>query len=302
MEVDQALKTHYKRQEMEKRLPYTSSHSSSIPNIVIQPCRGWSSLGLGDVWEYRELLYFLAWREIQGTYRQTALGISWLFLRPLVNMVVLSLVFGRLVKVPSDGLPYPLFSLAALLPWNYFTTAVMRAAGSLVQNMQVISKVYFPRMIIPLAGVVSGLMDFGASLVVFLGMLLIYRMPLRLEMFWLPVFVLIALACALALGFWLATLSVEYRDVLFAVNFLLQALMYTSPVIYPVSLVPERLRFFYQLNPMTGVVQGFRWALLGSGEGPGGTAFHTSIGIIILALVSGAYVFRRTERTIVDIL
>lgn len=287
---------------MEKGLPYASSDSSCVPNTVIRPSRGWSSLGLGDVWEYRELLYFLVWREIQGTYRQTALGTSWLFLRPLVNMVVLSLVFGDLVKVPSDGLPYPLFSLAALLPWNYFAIAVMRAAGSLVQNMQVISKVYFPRMIIPLAGAVSGLIDFGASCVVFLGMLLIYRMPLRLEMFWLPIFVLIALACALALGLWLATLSVVYRDVLFAVSFLLQALMYTSPVIYPVSLVPERLRFFYQLNPMTGVVQGFRWALLGSGEGPGGTAFHISIAIIISALISGAYVFRRTERTVVDIL
>lgn len=275
--------------------------SSSGPTIVIQPTRGWTSLGLRDMWEYRELLYLLVWREIRGVYRQTALGVSWLFLSPLVNMLVLSFVFGELVKVPSDDLPYPLFSLSALLPWGYFSSAVMRAAGSLVQNMAIISKVYFPRMIITLAGVLSGLMSFGASFIVFLGALLIYRMPLRLEMIWLPAFMFATILCALAVGLWLATLSVKYRDVSFAVSFLLQALMYASPVIYPVSLVPERLRLLYQLNPMTGVIQGFRWALLGSGKAPGVT-FLVSIGIVLVALISGAYVFRRTERTIVDLL
>jgi lipopolysaccharide transport system permease protein len=273
----------------------------SIPTVTIQPSRGWSSLGLHDIWEYRELVYFLVWREIQGTYRQTALGISWLFLRPVVNMVVLSLVFGGLVQVPSDDLPYPLFSLAALLPWGYFSQAVGRAAGSLVENRHVISKVYFPRMVIPLAGAVSGLVDFGASFVVFLGMLLIYGMPLRLEMLWLPAFMLVALAFALAMGLWLATLAVIYRDVSFAVNFLLQALMYASPVIYSASLVPERLRFIYQLNPMTGVIQGFRWALLGSEAAPG-WQFFASLGFLLLMLISGALVFRRTERTIVDLM
>jgi len=279
---------------------------SAIPNpqsaiTIIRPSHGWASLQLQALWEYRELLYFMVWREIQGRYRQTALGMSWLFLRPVVNMIVLSLVFGGLVKVPSDGLPYPLFSLAALLPWGYFSTAVGRAAGSLVENMHVISKVYFPRMVVPLAGVASGLVDFAASFLVFLVMLLIYRLPLRLEMLWLPVLVLVALALALAVGLWLATLSVKYRDVQFAVQFLLQALMYASPVVYSVSLVPERWRFVYQLNPMTGVIQGFRWALLGSGERPD-LMFFVSVGIILLMLVSGAYVFRRTERTIVDIL
>lgn len=271
------------------------------PIFVIQPSRGWSSLGLRDLWEYRELLYFMVWRELQGTYRQTALGMSWLFLRPLVNMVVLSLTFGMLVKVPSDGLPYPLFSLAALLPWGYFSSAVTRSAASLIQNMHIISKVYFPRMVVPLAGALSGLVDLGASLLVFLGMLLIYRMPLRVEMLWLPALVLAASAVALAVGLWLASLSVKYRDVSFAVNFLLQALMYASPVIYPVSLVPQSLRWFYQLNPMTGVIRGFRWALLGSGDAPGGE-FFIAMGITLFALVSGAYVFRRTERTIVDLL
>lgn len=272
-----------------------------VHQVIIEPSSGWSPLGLRDLWCYRELLYFMVWREIQGRYRQTALGISWLFLRPVVNMVVLSVVFGGLVKVPSDGLPYPLFSLAALLPWGYFSNAVGRAANSLVENMNVISKVYFPRMVVPLAAAASGLVDAGASFLVFLGMLLVYRMPLRWEMLWLPALMLVVLAFAVAVGLWLATLSVKYRDVSFAVNFLLQALMYASPVIYPVSLVPERLRFIYQLNPMTGVIQGFRWALLGSGEAPGGV-FFVSVGVILLLLISGAYVFRRTERTIVDIL
>lgn len=279
----------------------STEYLSSIPTIVIQPNRGWTSLGLRDVWEYRDLLYLLIRREIHGLFRQTALGISWLFLRPLVSMLILSIVFGSLVKVPSGDLPYPLFSLSALLPWGYFSSAVMRSAGSLVQNIEIISKVYFPRMVITLAGVLSGLVDLGASLVVFLGMLLLYRMPLRMEIIWLPIFTLVAVLYALAVGLWLSTLSVKYRDVAFAVNFLLQALMYLSPVIYPVSLVPEQLRTIYQLNPMTGVIEGYRWALLGTGEFSGVT-FLVSIGLVLIALLCGAYIFRRTERTIVDLL
>jgi lipopolysaccharide transport system permease protein len=269
--------------------------------VVIQPSLGWSSLGLRDLWEFRELTYFLVVREIQGIYRQTALGMSWIFIRPVINMVLLTLVFSGLVQVPSDNMPYPLFSLAALIPWGYFSNAVMRTSRSLVDNTHVISKVYFPRLVLPLAAAVSGLVDLGASLVVFFVAFAIYRMPLRLEMLWLPVLALVAVAFALAVGLWLATLSVKYRDVSFAVSFLLQALMYASPVIYSVSLVPLPLRFIYQLNPMTGVIQGFRWSLLGSGEAPGIT-FSFSVGIIIVGLFIGAYVFRRTERTIVDVL
>lgn len=269
--------------------------------VVIQPSRGWSSLGLRDLWEYRELLYFMVWREIQGTYRQTALGLSWLFLRPVLNMALLSLTFGLLVKVSSNGVPYPLFSLAALLPWGYFSNAVMRAAGSLVQNMHIISKVYFPRLVVPIASAISGLVDLSAAFVVFFGAMIIYRLPLRVEMLWLPVFVIVALIFALAVGLWLATFSVRYRDVSFAVNFLIQALMYASPVIYPVSLVPASVQWLYRLNPMAGVIQGFRWALLGSEAAPG-PEFLAAIGISVVLLVTGAYVFRRTERTVVDIL
>jgi len=283
----------------------TATDNRRIPSpefqTIIEPSRGWSSLGVRDIWEYRELLLLLINREIQGRYRQTALGTSWLLLRPIVNMIVLSIVFGEFLKISSDDLPYPLFSLAALLPWGYFSTAVGRAAGSLVENMHVISKVYFPRMIVTLAGAISGLVDFVFSFIVFLGLLFFYRMPLRWEMLWVPLLMLVVLAFALAVGFWLATLSVKYRDIQFAVNFLIQALMYASPVIYSVSVVPEQLQIVYQLNPMTGVIQGFRWALLGSGYPPG-FMFLAGVAIIIILLVSGAYIFRRTERTIVDIL
>ena len=184
---------------------------------VIQPSKGWDSLGLRDLWEYRELLYFMVWREISGAYRQTALGISWLFLRPVINMFLLTLVFGWLVQVPSDDIPYPLFSLAALLPWGFFSNAVLRASRSLVENMHVISKVYFPRMVIPIAGSLSGLIDFAASLLILMVALLIYQYPLRVEMLWLPGLLLVSLAFSLAVGLWLATLSVRFRDVFLVV-------------------------------------------------------------------------------------
>lgn len=281
----------------------TPSLPETLATTVIEPTRGWASLGLRDIWEYRELLMLLVWREIKGAYRQTALGVSWLFLRPILNVLVLTLVFGMLVKVPSNDLPYALFSLSALLPWGYFSNAVLRSAGSLVQNMEIISKVYFPRMIIAVAGVLSGLVDLAASFIVFVVFMLIYRVPLRIEMLWLPGFILAAVLMALTVGLWLATLSVRYRDVSFAVNFLLQALMYLSPVIYPISSVPEKLVFFYQLNPMAGIIDGFRWALLGPTAGsPPGTTFWISMGIMSVLLVVGAFIFRRTERTIVDVL
>jgi lipopolysaccharide transport system permease protein len=253
------------------------------------------------VWDYRDLLYLIVLREVQGMYRQTALGMSWLFLRPVISVLMLSITFGVLVKVPSNGVPYPLFSLAAVLPWGYFSTSVNRSAGSLVNNMSIISKVYFPRIILPLGTVISGLVDLGASFIILFVMLLIYRMPLRIEMLWLPIFVVAALGLSLAVGLWLATVSVKYRDMAFAITFLLQAYMYASPVIYPVSLVPEPYVFIYKLNPMVGVIEGFRWAILGSGSPPDFT-FLISVVIVVVLLIQGAYIFRRTERTIVDLL
>jgi lipopolysaccharide transport system permease protein len=215
-------------------------------------------------------------------------------------MFLLSVVFGSLVKVPSDQFPYPLFSLSALIPWGYFQNAVTRASRSLVDNLQIVSKVYFPRMILPMSGAISGIIDMGASFVVFLVALLLYRMPLRIEMLWLPLLVLGTMIFALAFGLWMATLSVRYRDVSFGINIILQALMYLSPVIYPLSVVPKSLRVIYQLNPMTGLIQGFRWSLLG-GDAPGISLLFTFV-IIIVLLVSGMFIFNRTERGIVDIL
>jgi lipopolysaccharide transport system permease protein len=275
--------------------------NSAAATTVIEPTRGWSALGLRELWERRELLYFLIAREIQGTHRQTALGLSWIFLRPITYMLLLSLVFGRVVRVPSDGVPYPVFALAALLPWGFFSNAVTKGSRSLVDNLHLISKVYFPRMMIPTAGAASGLMDFAASFVILLGVLRYYGMPMRWEMLYVPLLLLVTFMFALAAGLWLATVSVKYRDVSFAIGFLLQALMYASPVIYPVSMVPPSVQFLYQLNPMSAVIQGFRWALLGSGSAPGLT-FGLATVLAMAALVSGAYVFRRTERTVVDIL
>jgi lipopolysaccharide transport system permease protein len=284
-------------------LSKNKSLPETLATITIEATQGWASLGLRDIWEYRELLVLLVWREIRGAYRQTALGASWLFLRPILNVIVLTVVFGNFVKIPTNDLPYALFSLSALLPWGYFSNAVLRSAGSLVTNMEIISKVYFPRMIISVAGVLSGLVDLAASFLVFLVFMLVFKLPFRIEMLWLPAFILAAVLMALTVGLWLATLSVRYRDVSFAVNFLLQALMYLSPVIYPISSVPEKLVFFYQLNPMAGIIEGFRWALLGPGAGsPPGTTFWISMGIMLVGLVMGAFVFRRTERTIVDVL
>ncbi len=271
------------------------------PTLVIQRAHGWSALGLADVWEYRELLFFLAWRELQGAYRQTALGLSWLLLRPIISTVLMTFVFSGLLNVSSDGAPYPIFVLSAMIPWNFFTNAVTRSSRSLVDNMHVISKVYFPRMIVPIAGTASGMVDFAASFLVFSVAFILYRLPLRLEMMMLPVFTVLAFTFALAVGLWLATLSVKYRDVSFAINFLLQALMYLSPVFYSVSEVPNWLRPLYTLNPMTQVIEGFRWSLLGTSSAPTVMLLFSSL-LVVVGLISGAFVFRRTERTVVDIL
>lgn len=269
--------------------------------LVIQKANGWAALGLHDVWEHRELLYYLGMRELQSAYRQTALGFSWIFLRPIISTLLLTLVFGRLIKVPTDGVPYPLFVLSAMIPWTFFVNAVTRSSRSLVDNMHVISKVYFPRLIMPISGTASGLVDFAASFIIFMIVFVLYRMPLRVEMLFLPLYVVLAFGFALAFGLWLATLSAKYRDVSFAVAFLLQTLMYLTPILYPVSLVPEQYQPIYELNPMAQVVLGFRWCLLGDGSGPN-VLFLLSSLLVVVGMISGAYVFRRTERNVVDIL
>ena len=273
---------------------------------TIQPARGWSALGLRDVWEYRELLYFMLWREVKGAYRQMALGPLWIVLKPLATMLIFTLVFGKLAKLPSDGVPYPIFSYTALLPWYFFSGALNRSATSLVTNMNLIAKVYFPRLIVPLVASISGLIDFLASFVILVLMILGYRLAgydlaFSLRLLAIPGFLLLAVATALAVGLWLACLAVKFRDVSIVVGYFTQAWMYLSPVVYPLSLVPERWQTLYRLNPMTGVIEGFRWALLGTGHAPD-AVFAISCAVVAVLLVAGAYYFRRTERTIVDLL
>lgn len=276
---------------------------SGAPTITteIRPLKGWASLDLRELWEYRELLFFMTFREIKGRYRQMALGPMWVVIKPFLTMVVMSLVFGKLAKLPSDGLPYPLFAFAALLPWQLFSVSVSKSATSLVANMSVISKVYFPRLTIPLSAALTGLVDFCMSLVVLAGMMAWYGVVPTWNILYLPAFLLLAVLTALGVGTCLATVAVRFRDVGYAVDHVLQIAMYLTPVVYPTSLVPEQWRFLYQLNPMVAAIDGCRWALLNTRQAP--ELASALAGLITLALLLfGVYYFRRTERTIVDLL
>ncbi len=275
--------------------------SAPLQVTHIRPRQGWSSLSLREVWEFRELLYFLVWREVKGRYRQMALGPLWIVLKPFITMVVMSVVFGRLAKVPSDGLPYPLFNYAGLLPWTMFSIAVSKSSTSLVSNMSIISKVYFPRLVVPISTACAGLLDFCMSLIILVAMMVYYGHLPGWQAVFLPVYVLLAILTALALGLCLATVAVRYRDVGFAVDHLLQVAMYATPVVYPSSLVPETWRWLYLLNPMAVVIEGFRWSLLGKGLPPG-PSLYLALGLVLLLLFLGAHHFVRSERTVVDLL
>ena len=279
--------------------------TSSIPTVVIQPTHGWASLQLRAVWEYRELLFFLVWRDLKVRYKQTALGVAWIVLQPVVSMVIFSLLFGGLLKVPSGGVPYPIFAYAALLPWNYFATSLNKSSTSLVGSANLITKVYFPRLIIPLSSVLSGLVDFAIAFLVLIGLMVYYGVAPTPAVVLLPAFLLLALLTALGFGLWLAALNVRYRDINHLIPFLVQIWMYLTPVIYGSTLIPERFRFLLALNPMTGVVEGFRWALLGhhlADAQPPGLLFALSIAIAALVLAGGTVFFRNTERTFADII
>jgi lipopolysaccharide transport system permease protein len=274
------------------------------PVTVIEPTRGLASLQLRAVWQYRELLFFLAWRDIKVRYKQTALGVAWVVLQPLLSTVVFTLLFGGLLKVPSSGTPYALFALTALVPWQYFAGSMSRVGTSLVSSAHLITKVYFPRLIIPLSGVISTLVDFAVGFTVLIVQLAVYRTPLTLHVLWLPAFLLLAIVTALGFGLWLAALNVRYRDVNYLMPFLLQIWMYMTPVVYGSTLIPERFRFLLALNPMTGVVEGFRWALLSGGAAvfaPPGPLAAVSIVVSLVVLASGLVFFRNTECTFADI-
>jgi lipopolysaccharide transport system permease protein len=275
------------------------------PTIVIQPTRGLAALQLRALWEYRELLYFLVWRDVKVRYKQTALGITWIILQPVISMIVFSILFGGLLNAPSNGVPYPIFAYAGLLPWNYFAGSLTRSSQSLVGSAHLITKVYFPRLIIPLSAVLSGLVDFAVAFVVLIVLMVWYRIAPTPAILFLPGFLLLAMATALGFGLWLAALNVRYRDVNYLVPFLVQVWMYLTPVVYSATLIPQQWRWLLALNPMTGVVEGFRWALLGNNlaetAAPGGL-FAVSVAITLAVLVSGLFFFRATERTFADVI
>ncbi len=278
-------------------------HSQSeieVPTLLIRPQSGWTAAGLKELWEYRELLYFLTWRDIKVRYKQTVLGAAWAIIQPFFMMVVFSLFFGYLARVPSDGVPYPIFAYCALLPWQLFAHALTESSNSLVANERLITKVYFPRLVVPISAVLGGLLDFAIAFVILLLMMAYYGVRPTWAIVTLPAFLLLAMLTALGVGLWLSALNVKYRDVRYTITFLIQFWLFATPVAYSSSIVPARWRALYGLNPMAGVVEGFRWALLGKSTGPG-ALLAVSVAVVILILIGGLYYFRRMEADFADV-
>jgi len=271
-----------------------------VPVQRIAPPRGWFGLNLGELWQYRELLYFFVWRDIKIRYKQTAVGAAWAVFQPLMTMAVFSLFFGKLAKIPSNGLPYPVFYFSALLPWTYFSGALQNATNVVVEQQRVITKVYFPRLVLPLSAVVAGLIDFFIGFVVFLVIMAYYRIVPSLPIFFFPLFLLMAVLTALGVGLFLSALNAIYRDVRYVLPFLVQFWMFASPVAYPSSLVPQRWRWLYELNPMAGVIDGFRWSLTGKGQPPG-ILLAASASMVALLVAAGTVYFQKMEGTIADV-
>lgn len=288
-------------QEISESLMQNSrKQNNQSPVIYLQPSSGWLSIDFKELWRYRELIFFLTWRDIKVRYKQAVLGIAWAILQPLLTMLIFTVIFGILLETPSQDLPYPLFTLSALLPWQLFATALQRSSVSLVGNANLITKIYFPRLAIPLSSVFAALVDFLVSFVVLLGVMLYYRYWPGWNILWLPPIILLALLTALSVGLWLSALNVQYRDVQHMVPFIIQVWMYASPIVYPIETIPAGIwRWLYGLNPMVGVIQGFRWALLG-GDAPDITML-ISIGVVLVLLVGGLYYFRRMEKSFADI-
>jgi lipopolysaccharide transport system permease protein len=276
-----------------------SSRPSAPPLISIRPSPGWVPLRLGDLWQYRELLYFLIWRDVKVRYKQTVLGAAWAIIQPFMTMVVFALFFGRLAKMPSDGVPYPIFAYTALVPWTFFAQAMSQASNSLVGSANLITKVYFPRLVVPLASVLSGVVDLSFAFAVLLVLMPWYGVGLSWRILFIPLFVLLAIVTALGVALWLSALNVQYRDARYTVPFLTQFWLFATPVAYPSTLLPGPWRMLYSVNPMVGVVEGFRWALLDIGSAPGAMIAISSLAALSL-VTGGAYYFRRLERTFAD--
>lgn len=276
-----------------------TSQNNSIPSLIIRPPRKWVPVDLHELWNYRELLYSFTWRDVMLRYKQTALGVLWAIIQPLFMMIIFTVFFGGLAKIPSEGVPYPLFVLAALLPWTLFAEGLTRSTTSMVTNANIMTKVYFPRLIMPLSSITSPLVDFTVSLVILFIMMAYYGFVPTINIVFLPLFLLLALATSLGVGLWLSALNVKYRDFQYTVPFIIQIWLFASPVVYASSLVPESMRLLYGLNPMAGVIEGFRWVLLGTGAPS--AMILVSVGMVVALLVSGAFYFRRMEQYYADI-
>jgi lipopolysaccharide transport system permease protein len=274
---------------------------STAAVVRIEPSRGWVSFKLDALWEYRELIYFLSWRDIKVRYKQTLLGACWAIIQPFTTMIIFTIFFGQLAKIPSDGIPYPIFSLAALVPWTFFAMGLNQSSNCLVSNANLIKKVYFPRLAMPLSAVLSSMMDFVPAFFVLLGVMCYYGLLPTVNALWLPLFLLLAATTSLGVGLWFSALNVQFRDVRYIVPFITQIWMFSTPVAYPSSLLPEPWRTLYGLNPMVGVVEGFRWALLGTSGAPG-FSIGLSVGIAFTLLFSGLVYFRHMERTFAEVI
>lgn len=284
-----------------KDIPPQQDDLAPSYHLRIEPSKGWVSLKLHELWEYRELLYFLTWRDIKVRYKQTVLGAAWAIIQPLMTMVVFSLFFGRLAKMPSDGVPYPIFSYAALVPWTFFASGLTQSSNSLVGSANLIKKVYFPRLVVPISSVLAPAVDFVLAFLVLLGMMAVYGILPTLNVIWLPFLLLLAFVTSLGVGLWLSAMNVQFRDVRYTIPFLTQFWMFATPIAYPSSLIEnDLLRALYGINPMTGVVEGFRWALLDTDTAPGPVLAISVVAALVL-MVSGLYYFRRMEKTFADV-
>jgi lipopolysaccharide transport system permease protein len=270
-----------------------------VPTLVIRPPRKWVPIDFSELWSYRELLYFFVWRDVKIRYKQTGLGVAWAVIQPLFTMVIFSVIFGGFAKIPSEGIPYPLFVLSALLPWQLFSEGLTRSTLSMVSNAPIMTKVYFPRLIMPIAGILSPIVDFLIAMVILVLMMAYFGFVPTVNVVFLPAFVLLALATSLGVGLWLSALNVQYRDFQYTVPFLIQIWMFASPVVYSTSMVPEQYQLLYGLNPMAGVIEGFRWALLGTAPPSGIVAL--SVVVVLALLVSGAFYFKKMEQYFADI-
>jgi lipopolysaccharide transport system permease protein len=273
---------------------------TQLPSRINRPTTGWPSLNLSELWQYRELLYFLSWKEIKVRYKQTVLGIGWAIIQPFFTMLVFSLFFGRLAKMPSDGVPYPLFAYAALVPWTFFSNGLVQSSNSLVNNANLLQKVYFPRLIMPISSILSSTVDFVFGFIVLFAMMLFYGILPTSNIIWLPFLIGLAFGTALSVGLWFSAMNVQFRDVRYIIPFVTQFWLFATPIAYPSTLLAEPWRTLYGLNPMVGVVEGFRWALLGTETAPG-PIVGVSACVTVIVLLTGVFYFRRLEKTFADI-